>query len=184
MNVEYRLPGGLVTLAVSPEVARALSSTGRAIRRNDKQFAERFQSLSEITPTEDQGKARARDRDERGGSQWSGPHFVFDLLLGLNYAWPVPTGKGLPCAVCRDAKLAPNALCLWCNKSGRDLAIGRPTAAEIAKLQRAHPKTDGRLAGGVDAPKPGAPLTRRQRRALQHASIAAATAERTHTPTT
>ncbi len=160
-TVAYKLPSGVAKIEVSPAVRLALESTGRAIRRNNQQYFARHRALKHEL-TEARGKAPARDQVERG-SRWEGPWFRFTLFLGLDRSWPIPgPGKG-PCAVCRDAELPVSTYCLWCNRSGRDLAIPKPTPAELSRLQRAHPNPP-------PPPEKAVPLTRKQRRAAARAN--------------
>jgi hypothetical protein len=79
-------------------------------------------------------------------SSWDGPRYAFTLLIGVGQAWARPA-RGGPCPACAGRRLEEYAVCLYCNRTGRDLDIP-PVPRELwrhcARVERERLRAEGR----------------------------------------
>lgn len=135
-------------LWVPVDLKRELEAIERADRRGEAKWREKHVLMTDLSPEQvapDRTQPTKTKREDLG-NPWEGPRYHFSHLLGESQIWSGPQ-RGGRCRICRGGKLDLGCYCLGCDRSGRDLAIPRPTSAELRRI-RAHVQEPG-LKGGV-----------------------------------
>lgn len=162
-------------------VARLFRRVERASAGADDRYAAKVTTFTDARIEPNDVQWMPEGEEAKGGLPWEGPRFDFALLLGESPTWSGPVsmwlmegeagetvpwdGKGRKrrCRFCSHLREMPLVACCLnggCSRTGRDLAIPRPTGRDLerrveklpAPTKLPAPKADksGRvLAGGL-----------------------------------
>lgn len=145
---------------IEADTARELENLERRYRRAEAKHHARHVRLSELSsrlgyPLRLDELERAKELLKRHrrefddfGNRWEGPRFDFPWLVGESRTWNGDPMHGAYCEFCGGSPLPSSAYCLGCDRTGRELEIPAPTAADLkARRGILKPKNDG-LKGG------------------------------------